>query len=158
MRAGIGRLPETDDLSSEFAARVARASDAPGVQMVGDLERRVERVAIVCGAGDDFLGDAARAGADVLLTGEARFHRASRPKRSGSAWSSPATTPPNGPGVEDLAERIAGAFPALTVWPSRQERDPLRPIGLVRLESQRCRARAKKNPRERPGGSRKVRE
>jgi hypothetical protein len=29
------------------------------------------------------------------------------------------------PGVEELAERIAQAFPDLTVWPSQQERDPM---------------------------------
>ncbi len=32
------------------------------------------------------------------------------------------------PGVEDLAVRIAAAFPAAEVWASRHEADPLRPL------------------------------
>ena len=71
----IGRLPAAETLR-EFAARVARVLDAPGMQVVGERNRRVQRVAIVCGAGDDALGDAASASADVFLTGEARYHRA----------------------------------------------------------------------------------
>ena len=74
---GMGRsaAPLAETLR-EFAARVARVLDAPGMQVVGERDRRVRRVAIVCGAGDDVLGDAAAATADVFLTGEARYHRA----------------------------------------------------------------------------------
>ena len=42
--------------------------------MIGDPQRAVSRVAVACGAGGELLADAVRAGADVLLTGEARFH------------------------------------------------------------------------------------
>ncbi len=70
----IGRLQETRSLG-EFARLVARAFSA-SVNLVGDPRREIQRVAVACGAGDDFLKDAARAGADLLFTGEARFHRA----------------------------------------------------------------------------------
>ena len=67
----VGRLPQPEPLG-RFAARVARILQAPGTQFVGDSDRLVERVAICCGAGDDFLSDAERASADVFLTGETR--------------------------------------------------------------------------------------
>src|SRR5262249_1316873 len=66
----LGRLPAPASLAA-FARAVAEALGANGLRYVGEAGRPVERVAVVCGAGDDFLGDAARAGADVLLTGEA---------------------------------------------------------------------------------------
>jgi putative NIF3 family GTP cyclohydrolase 1 type 2 len=122
----IGRLAERTTLE-RFVARVASVLDAPGLQVVGSGDRPVERVAIVCGAGDDFLPDAARAGADVLLTGEARFHRALEAEALGVGLVVAGHHATERPGVEDLAVRIAGAFPALKVWASRQERDPLRP-------------------------------
>src|SRR5262249_27431365 len=71
----VGRLAEPRSLE-EFAEYVAEVLPARGLQVAGPVGREVARVAIVCGAGDDFLADASRAGADALLTGEARFHRA----------------------------------------------------------------------------------
>ena len=86
--------------------------------------RRVERLAIACGAGDDFLKDAARAGADALLTGEARFHRGIEAETLGIGLIVAGHYATERPGVEFLAARIgAGVSATLTVWPSRRERD-----------------------------------
>jgi dinuclear metal center YbgI/SA1388 family protein len=124
----IGRLPTATTLQ-EFARGVARTLNARGLQYVGDAGRRVERVAIVCGAGDDFLPDAVRPHADVLLTGEARFHRAIEAENLGIGLVVAGHHATERPGVEDLAERIRRAFaPGLTAWPSQGEDDPLRPI------------------------------
>ena len=123
----VGRLSEPTTLGP-FARGVATTLDSPGLQIVGDGERRVERVAIVCGAGDDFLADAVRAGADVLLTGEARFHRALEAESLGIGLVVAGHHATERPGVEDLAGRLAEWFPGLTVWPSRREQDPLRPF------------------------------
>jgi dinuclear metal center YbgI/SA1388 family protein len=120
----VGATTEPVELDA-FARRAALALDAPGLQAVGDPTRSVSRVAIVCGAGDDFLPDAARAGADVLLTGEARFHRALEAEALGIGLIVAGHHATERPGVEDLAARIASAFPGLSVWPSRRERDPL---------------------------------
>jgi dinuclear metal center YbgI/SA1388 family protein len=121
----IGRLVEPEPLGG-FASRVARLLGAPATQFVGDPNRPVARVAICCGAGDDFLPDAARLGADVLLTGEARFHRALEADALGLGLIVAGHHATERPGVEDLAARIASVFPGLTVWPSRAEVDPLR--------------------------------
>lgn len=126
----VGRLAGTTTLRG-LAERIANVLEAPGLQVVGPPERAVQRVAIVCGAGDDFLPDAVRAGADVLLTGEARFHRALEAETLGIGLVVAGHHATERPGVEDLAARIAGAFPALGVWASRRERDPLRPLELA---------------------------
>ena len=109
----------------EFAAFVGRTLGRIPVQMVGDPNRPVLRVALACGAGDDFLKDAAHLKADVLLTGEARFHRGVEADALGIALVTAGHYATERLGVEDLACRITVAFPALTVWPSRSERDPV---------------------------------
>jgi dinuclear metal center YbgI/SA1388 family protein len=122
----VGDLVEPRTLES-FAAFVARALGQSAVQMAGDPRKPVLRVAVACGAGDDFLTDAARAQADVLLTGEARFHRALEAESLGIGLVLAGHHGTERPGVENL-ERIARAFPELTVWPSLHERDPLQII------------------------------
>jgi dinuclear metal center YbgI/SA1388 family protein len=120
----IGRFLEPRRLG-EFAVFTSRAVGHVPVQLVGDPKRTVQRVAVACGAGDDFLADAARAGADVLVTGEARFHRALEAEALDIGLVLAGHYGTERPGVEELAEQIARAFPDLTVWPSQQERDPL---------------------------------
>ena len=120
----IGNYVETRSLQ-EFAIFASRALGHIPVQLVGNHLRPVKRVAVACGAGDDFVGDASLAGADVLLTGEARFHRALEAESLDLGLVVAGHHATERPGVEELAERIARAFPDLTVWPSQKERDPL---------------------------------
>jgi len=129
----VGRLIEPRGLA-EFALSVGRALACVTVAMVGDAHRRIHRVAIACGAGDDFLRDAASAGADVLFTGEARFHRAIEAETLGIGLLTAGHYATERLGVEELAGMIALAFPNLTVWPSRTERDPIRVIGLTETQ------------------------
>jgi putative NIF3 family GTP cyclohydrolase 1 type 2 len=124
----IGRLVEPCGLV-EFAESVGRALECSAVGVAGPLQRRVERVAIACGAGDDFLGAAASDGADVLLTGEARFHRAVEAEFLGIGLITAGHYATERLGVDELAGMIGRAFPSLAVWASRAERDPIRLIG-----------------------------
>jgi dinuclear metal center YbgI/SA1388 family protein len=123
----IGRL-ENGETLGEFASRVAHLLGAPATQFVGDPARIVSRVAICCGAGDDFLRDAAKLKADVLLTGEARFHRALEADALGIGLIVAGHHATERPGVEALAALIAEGFPDLTTWASRLEIDQLRPV------------------------------
>jgi dinuclear metal center YbgI/SA1388 family protein len=124
----IGRLVERCRLG-EFAEAVGRALGCAGVGMVGQPDREIERVAIACGAGDDFLGAAAAIGADVLLTGEARFHRAIEADALGIGLITAGHYATERLGVDELAGLIGQAFPDLSVWASQAERDPIRLIG-----------------------------
>jgi dinuclear metal center YbgI/SA1388 family protein len=125
----IGRFLEPRTLE-EFAVFVSRALGHVPVHRVGDPQKMIQQVAVACGAGDDFLGDAVRAGADVFLTGEARFHRALEAESLDIGLILAGHYRTERPGVEELAERIARAFPDLTVWPSQREGDPLHVVGL----------------------------
>ena len=116
----IGRLQEPQGLE-EFARAVGRVLGGIPVAMTGKPDRRVERVALACGAGDEFLKDAARLKADVLLTGEARFHRALEAEAIGIGLITAGHYATERLGVEELAQRIASIFPSLTVWCSQTE-------------------------------------
>jgi dinuclear metal center YbgI/SA1388 family protein len=124
---GSGRIGNYGEARSlqEFSVFASRALGHIPVQRVGDPRKPIRRVAVACGAGDDFLGDALLSGADVLLTGEARFHRALEAESLDLGLVVAGHHATERPGVEELAERIARAFPDLTVWPSQQESDPL---------------------------------
>jgi dinuclear metal center YbgI/SA1388 family protein len=126
---GVGRIGRiaTPEALGLLASRIGETLGARSVSFVGDPHRSVSTLAIACGAGDDFLGDAHAAGADALLTGEARFHRALEAEALGLGLIVAGHHATERPGVEDLARRIAGAFSELEVWASRREEDPLRP-------------------------------
>ncbi|WP_152050000.1 Nif3-like dinuclear metal center hexameric protein [Tautonia marina] len=120
----VGRLSEPMTLDA-FARRVRERLPATSLQCVGAPDRRVERVAVACGGADDFVGDAARSGADVFLTGEARFHRALEAEAKGIGLIVAGHHATERPAVEMLATRIGRSFPDVTVWASRREHDPL---------------------------------
>ena len=58
-----------------FCARLRSALRGP-VRCYGDAERRLRRVAVLGGAGEDFAQAPREAGADVYLTGEMAYHKA----------------------------------------------------------------------------------
>jgi dinuclear metal center YbgI/SA1388 family protein len=120
----IGVLAKEASLA-EFATGVRAALASGPVQVVGEPTRTVRRVAIVCGAGGSFLGDAVRAGVDVLLTGEARFHDYLEARAAGLALVLPGHYATERPGAEALASRLADEFPELDVAASRHETDPV---------------------------------
>jgi dinuclear metal center YbgI/SA1388 family protein len=74
----VGRLPAPMTLR-DFADRVAAAlpATAVGARVSGDLDRQVETVALVGGAGDSMLDAARASGADVYVTSDLRHHPAS---------------------------------------------------------------------------------
>jgi dinuclear metal center YbgI/SA1388 family protein len=121
----VGDLPRPLPLL-DLARQVKGVLPTVGVQVVGEGDRLVQRVAIVCGAGGELLPDAIRARADVFLTGEARFHDAWTARAAGLALLLPGHHATERPGVEELARLLTVAFPKATVWPSRREFDPVR--------------------------------
>ena len=108
-----------------FAATVKNRLGAGGVQVVGDPERTVTRVAVACGAAGEFLGEAIAVDADVFLTGEMRFHDYLSADAQGIALVLPGHYATERPAIEDLATRLGNEFPALKFWASRSEADPV---------------------------------
>ena len=119
----IGELPTAIPLRS-LAECVKKALRAGPVQNIGEADRDVKRMAIACGAGGELLPDAARAGADVLLTGEVRFHDCLAAQARGLALVLPGHYATERCGIEDLADRLKAEWPGLAVWASRRECDP----------------------------------
>jgi dinuclear metal center YbgI/SA1388 family protein len=120
----LGRLPQPMPLG-ELAERTRARLGVSQLPMVGEPNRSVERVAIVCGAGGGFVADAVRASADVLLTGELRFHDYLEAQAERVALLLPGHYATERLGVEELATRLQKQWPDLTVWASQRERDPV---------------------------------
>ncbi len=122
--ARIGRLrqPMTAD---ELAAFVKEKLGAGGVRYTR-REGRIQRVAVCGGAGaDDFMDPAMAAGAEALVTGEAKHHQWLEAKErnftllDGSHFSTEQLV------ADELAARLSAAFPDLEVCRLR-ESEPVR--------------------------------
>ena len=122
----LGTLPESITLE-QFTELVAeKLPSNAGIQFVGDPERSIQTVGIACGAAAEFQGDARRLGADVLLTGEARFHACLEARSNAIALVIAGHYATERPAVERLAELIEEACPGVIAKPSQNENDPLR--------------------------------
>lgn len=121
----LGRLPQPRTLK-DFIADVKQQLGVTEIQYVGSPEQRVERVAIGCGSGAEFLDDAVHQKCQVLLTGEARFHACLKARERGLGLILLGHFASEQPAMHTLAEQIRKGFPALTVWASTVESDPIR--------------------------------
>jgi dinuclear metal center YbgI/SA1388 family protein len=120
----LGSLPAAVTLR-ELSSLVRQALHCGPVQAVGEPDKSVRKVAIVCGAGGELMGEAVRARADVFLTGEMRFHDYLAARAQGLALVLPGHHATERHGVEDLAQRLQAKWPDLEVWASRNEVDPV---------------------------------
>lgn len=108
-----------------LASTVAGFLQIAGLHIVGDPERQVSRVGIGCGSAGEFIHSASRAGCQVLLTGEARFHTCLEAEAIGMAMILPGHYASERFALETLATQLTAEFPDVSVWASRQESDPL---------------------------------
>lgn len=120
----FGDLPDAVSLAG-FVEQVKQALGIDHTWFVGDSSATIRRVGIACGAAAEFMGDAAREGCDVLLTGEARFHACLEARTRGIALVLPGHYPTERPAMENLAELLTLQFSDLDVWASDVEADPV---------------------------------
>jgi dinuclear metal center YbgI/SA1388 family protein len=113
----IGKLPAPLSAAAlvQLAAR-ALPPTAWGVRGTGDADRVIETVAVCGGAGDPYLVDATRAGADAYLTADLRHHPASEHVAGGGPvlldaahWAT------ERPWLDAAAAEVAAAVPVRTV-------------------------------------------
>jgi dinuclear metal center YbgI/SA1388 family protein len=109
----------------EVAARLKTFLKINGLHAVGHLHSPIERVAVACGSAGEFLPAAIEHGCQVLVTGETRLHTCYEAEARGIALLLAGHYASERFGVERLAGVLAGQFPALQIWPSRDETDPL---------------------------------
>ncbi len=125
---GTGRIGRFEK-SRSFAQLIEQVKDMLQISTlaaVGDDQKPIRNVAIGCGAADDFIGNAADAGADALLLGEARFHACLEARARGLGLILAGHYATERFAACILADRIARKFPELFVKASAKESDPIR--------------------------------
>ncbi|MCM3761484.1 Nif3-like dinuclear metal center hexameric protein [Alkalihalobacillus oceani] len=73
---GLGRIGKLEQAVSlgEFAEQVKAAFEVSGARVVGDLEKPVQKIAVLGGDGNKYIKDAIFKGADVIVTGDVYYH------------------------------------------------------------------------------------
>ena len=93
---------------AELRNLVGTALDAP-VRCYGEADRKIVRVAVLGGAGEDFWPQAIAAGADVYVTGECAHHKAWDAYQSGLCVLEAGHAATELPAIEMLSEGIQNA-------------------------------------------------
>ncbi|WML47489.1 Nif3-like dinuclear metal center hexameric protein [Neobacillus sp. PS3-34] len=74
---GLGRIGEVEEMTLElFAEKVKSALDVDRVRVVGELNSKVKKVAVLGGDGNKYWSQAKYKGADVYVTGDIYYHTA----------------------------------------------------------------------------------
>lgn len=77
-RLGIGRIGTMENAMSfdELLKFVKQTLNIPVLRYGGELDQKVKKIAVCGGSGGSFIHKASFAGADVLLTGDMKYHEA----------------------------------------------------------------------------------
>ena len=111
---GLGRLgvlPAATSLAA-FAAQVAAVLRLASVRYAGDAGREVRRVAVLPGSGAEAIARGVAQVADVLVTGDVKYHEARAAQAQGLALIDAPHGVTEQEGVLRWAERLAGALGA----------------------------------------------
>jgi dinuclear metal center YbgI/SA1388 family protein len=74
---GLGRIGKVPEMTlGEFAVKVKSALEVERVRVVGDLNDKVSKVAVLGGDGNKYFSQAKFKGADVYVTGDIYYHTA----------------------------------------------------------------------------------
>jgi dinuclear metal center YbgI/SA1388 family protein len=123
----IGRLSAPMALG-DFAASVKRSLDADHVRFVGASDRQITKVAVCGGSGASLLSSAARQGADVLVTGDIKYHDARIAESLGVALIDGGHFATERIMIEAFAQQLRGMIDAkgfeIEILPLLCEQDP----------------------------------
>jgi dinuclear metal center YbgI/SA1388 family protein len=109
----------------ELARQVRAGLNCGPIQVVGESDKPIQRVAMACGAAGEFLGDAVRQRADAFLTGEMRFHDYVAARSNNVSLVLPGHYATERFAIETIAGQLAKVFPELEAKPSQMEHDPV---------------------------------
>lgn len=127
----IGRLEKSLALDV-FAGRVKESLDAGHIRVVGAGDTLVKKVALCTGSGASYLSEAIKQGADVLVTGDVKYHDARRAESEGVALIDAGHFATEQIMVQEmtrvLAEAAAGRQWEIEFKPIQGEFDPFRTI------------------------------
>ncbi|MBR6221003.1 MAG: Nif3-like dinuclear metal center hexameric protein [Clostridia bacterium] len=106
----VGSIKETDfGMFCDFASGVLGGP----VRVYGDRNRRVRRVAVLGGAGEDYVSIARQGGADVYLTGEMAYHKALAAADEGVCVVEAGHAATEYPAISQLSDALQNAANAL---------------------------------------------
>ncbi|WP_243370080.1 Nif3-like dinuclear metal center hexameric protein [Geotalea sp. SG265] len=105
----IGVLAEAVPLG-EFAGMVKEGLDATGIRFVGDACRPVKKIAVCGGSGASLVKTAVRQGADVLVTGDIKYHDAREAEALGLALMDAGHFPTEAIMIDGVAARVTRAL------------------------------------------------
>jgi dinuclear metal center YbgI/SA1388 family protein len=122
-RVGTLRQPTT---LGEFAATVRQKLPTTHnpLRVSGDPGKRVSKVAVCGGAGDDLIDTARRAGAEVYVTADLRHHPVSEAAERGLALIDAGHWATEQPWLADAAERVANRLDDVQTYVSTTVTDP----------------------------------
>ena len=119
-----GTLMEPQPLAA-VGERVAKFLGVAGLHQVGDSDAPIRSVAVACGSAGSFLEPARRVGCQLLVTGETTFHTCLEAEAENIALLLPGHFASERFAVVALADVLSKRFAGLTIWASKEERDPL---------------------------------
>jgi dinuclear metal center YbgI/SA1388 family protein len=124
---GEGRCAELVPPQSvgEIADRLKKFLGIRHVDLVGDAASVAHRAAIVCGSGGELTIDAVNHRANVLITGELKFHDALLAEANQLAVILLGHYTSERFAMKKMADLLAAQFPQVSVWASTEERDPI---------------------------------
>ncbi|MDD2365947.1 MAG: Nif3-like dinuclear metal center hexameric protein [Desulfuromonadaceae bacterium] len=78
VKSGLGRVGRLESCRTlaEYAADLKYILSSPSLRYVGNGNAKISKVALCSGSGASLLHDAVRCGADVLVTGDVKYHEA----------------------------------------------------------------------------------
>ena len=121
----VGDLREPIRLG-DFIARTAKHLGADSVRYsTADLDRMVQRISVCGGSGAEFIGAAASTGADVYVTGDAKYH-GFQDTPGGIVLVDVGHGESEQPFIEDWAEAIRSEFVTFAVLISGSDNRPVR--------------------------------
>ncbi|MBM4030655.1 MAG: Nif3-like dinuclear metal center hexameric protein [Planctomycetes bacterium] len=112
----FGRLPKPMP-ASRLVRLIKRKLGLRTLRAIGDLNRRVERVAVLGGAGGKHVDAALRAGCQLYLTGDVTYHQALAAQAAGLVLVNAGHAATEQPVIPVLARRLAARCPAVRFRP-----------------------------------------
>lgn len=137
MAEGLGRVGRLQQplLWNEFRAWLQERFPHTSIRGAGRTQEPIERVAVCGGSGASVISDASRIGAQVLVTGDVKYHDARKAESLGLLVLDVGHFSSERPVVSWLARQIDRESCrrgwGLRVSTFEEERDPLRPMELL---------------------------
>lgn len=74
---GYGRVGNIDEIDAKaFIMDLKKKMNLAHINLYGNLDRKINRVAVCGGSGGDFIEDAHKKGAHIYITGDIKYHQA----------------------------------------------------------------------------------